>query len=184
VIVEALLVAICLLDGSFTGFRDAAGRNKLIRKWGYFRRAVVIGTGFGVLATLLIAATVTLGVTTAADPDASYARYLEAGAVMLRIYLPFTLLVLVALAFYAVPMPQVRSLATVTILGPFTCLRPFAIAGGALWAALVVPEPPIVASLVACVVVVAPLGKWLSLLGVNRLSLERMIALEEHTAKP
>jgi hypothetical protein len=47
-----------------------------------------------------------------------------------------------------------------------------------------VPEPPIVASLVACVVVVAPLGKWLSLLGVNRLSLERMIALEEHTAKP
>ena len=32
-----------------------------------------------------------------------------------------------------------------------------------------------------CVVVVAPYGWWLSLLGVNKLPLDEMIALEDHT---
>jgi len=182
-IVEAGLVAICLLDASFCGFRDAAGRNMLIRKRAYFRRSIAIGGLLGIASTLLIAATVAIGVTRATDPTAMYQRYLDAGAIMLRVYAPFTSLVLVALVVYAIPKPHIRALATVTILGPFTCLRPIAITGGAAWAMVAVPEPPIIVSLLVTIALVAPCGWCLGRLGVSKLSVDRMIALEEHTTK-
>lgn len=180
-IVEVTLVCICLLDASFCGFRDAAGRNRLIRKWGYLRRAIITATALGLVVVGLIAATVVLGVGRAPDPTLMYNRYLVAGATMLRVYVPFTSLVLVALGFFAIPKPHIRSLSTVTILGPFTCLRPFAITAGALWAAASTREPAIWLSLAACVVLVVPLGYWVALLKVNTLSMRQMVALESHT---
>jgi hypothetical protein len=181
--IEALLVAICLLDASFCGFRDAAGRNKLIRKWGYYRRSIAVGTLLGIAGALAIAATVAICVSTAADPGSMYQRYLDAGGIMLRLYLPFTSLVLVALMIFAIPVPHIRALATVTILGPFTLLRPIVIAAGALWAMVAARDPAIIVSLLVTIALIAPGGRWLSWLRINHLSLEEMIALEKHTAQ-
>jgi hypothetical protein len=50
-----------------------------------------------------------------------------------------------------------------------------------IWAMFVVPLLPVLLSLVVAIGVVAPLGRYIALLGINQMPLERMIALESHT---
>ncbi|MEO5729373.1 MAG: hypothetical protein ABI134_25540, partial [Byssovorax sp.] len=58
------------------------------------------------------------------DPGALHAELLVIGARMLQVFLGYALLVIAALALYATARMELRILATVSILGPFTLLRP------------------------------------------------------------
>lgn len=139
--IPSLLVALALVDAMFCGFRDAAGRNLAIDKRAYFRRAIARGLAAGALAVVLLAAFAALLITTAPVPAAVYSDMISAGATMVWIFATYATLVFAALLAYLVPSTDVSTLATVIVLGPFTMLRPWVVAAGAIAAALTAREP-------------------------------------------
>jgi hypothetical protein len=130
-VIPALLVALALVDAMFCGFRDAAGRRLLIDKAGYYRRAVVRGLVAGLIVIASLGAVAALLIGTAVDPTGLYSTMCGAGASMVWVYGSYATLVFLALGGYLIPDEDVSTLATVTILGPFTMLRPWVIWAGA-----------------------------------------------------
>jgi hypothetical protein len=130
-----LLVALALIDGAFCGFRDAAGRDPRIEKRAYYRRALLRGTLAALVAVLVLGALTGAALLLAPDGAGLYADLLAVGARMVWVYGGYATLVCAALVVYAIPIHDLSTLMTVIILGPFTMMRPFVIAAGALWAA-------------------------------------------------
>lgn len=131
--IPALLAVLAIVDAAFAGFRAAAGRDARIFKYAYYRRAMLFAAAAGAgLVVALAAATMTALLITAA-PGAVYAELLGIGARMLQVFLGYTLLVLAALALYATARVDLRILATVAILGPFTLIRPLVIVAATIW---------------------------------------------------
>lgn len=132
--VAAALFILAILDGAFAGFRSSAGRTGLINHRQSDHQAARRGTVLTfVLLTPVIAAT---SVDVLIHP-VHRGDYIRAGTVMLAVYGPYALLVLSALACYAISGWRLKYLATALILGPFTLLRRgIAILGAALAMAL------------------------------------------------
>lgn len=127
--IAALMVLAAVVDLAFCGYRGAAGRNARIEKKRYYARAL----GGGALTGLAVAAG--MAVATAAVP-APWAELSAVGARMLVVIGAYATLVLGAIGVYVVAEHEVRTLATVAILGPFTLVRPAVIACAAafgLW---------------------------------------------------
>jgi len=128
------------LDAAFVGFREAAGRSGLVRKSAYYaramRRAAFLGQG-ALGATGIVALMFYLG---ASEPAALAASYGRAASHMLYALVPYAAVVLAALAVRQVPVVDVQALMNVTILGPFTALRPVVLVGGAALAIAAEPR--------------------------------------------
>lgn len=120
-----LLYAMATLDSGLVGFRVAAGRNLAIRKRTYYLQAMgrSFWAGQALLGVSALVAFATLGLS--ADVEASWRVFLIAARNLLWAYAPYSVLVLLALAFYLIPKHDSRAIATVVILGPFTLLRPY-----------------------------------------------------------
>lgn len=157
----AVLFILAVLDGALAGFRSSAGRTGLIghRQSDYraaWRGALLAGT---LLAPVLVAVPADILLHPGRLDD-----YVHAGTVMLAVYGPYALLVMIALACYAILGWRLKYLATALILGPFTLLRPgIAILGGAL--AIARSNEPVVAVMaglsVVAVLTTEPLCDWL-----------------------
>jgi hypothetical protein len=139
------LALLAIVDAAFAGFRAAAGRNARIFKFVYYRQSLLRGAfaGAGLVAALAVLTALTL----ACVPDATqqYAELVVVGRRMLWVLGAYAALVIAALVVYALADWDLRSLATVAILGPFTLLRAWVIAlasavglsagvGGVTWA--------------------------------------------------
>jgi hypothetical protein len=171
-----ILIVLALLDTAAAGFRDAAGRNGLLDKRGYYRRAARLGALLGLLPIAFIASVV-LGLTWwSADPTL-WPDFLRAGEAMTWVYGPTATLVAVAMGIYLSPRFEVRSLATVIILGPFTLLRPVVITGGAVVGVLAAPRWEVAVACCAVIIAMAPFGWYLNLGRVNQLSLAALVEL-------
>jgi hypothetical protein len=120
--VPALLVALALLDGALLGFRAAAGRIGLIDKQSHYRRAAGLGLGYAALVAAGGVA-LALGLRTVGGPPV-WNDLVAAGAVTVRMLLIFAGVIVVSLLVWMVPHVELRTLATVVILGPGTLLRP------------------------------------------------------------
>ncbi|APR82842.1 Hypothetical protein A7982_08191 [Minicystis rosea] len=131
--IPALLALLAVLDAVFAGFRAAAGRNGRIDKWAYYQRAMMSAALAGGGVVLALAALTGAALLVAPDPAALYADLLVIGARMLWVFLGYTVMVLAALVVYAVASYELRTLATVTLLGPFTLLRPAVVAAATAW---------------------------------------------------
>lgn len=120
-----LLYAMATLDSGLVGFRVAAGRNLAIRKRAYYLQAMrrSFWAGQALLGVSALVAFATLGLS--ADADSTWRDFLIAARNLLWAYAPYSVLVLLALAFYLIPKHDSRAIATVVILGPFTLLRPY-----------------------------------------------------------
>ncbi len=155
-IVAVVLCLMALCDGALSGFRAAAGRNALVRKQQYYVRAAAHGLVAALAALAVLGATIGLTLGVAEDPAGRYEGFVAAGGRMLVVYLPYSVLVLGALAGLAIPRFEVRSVLTTLILGPSTLLRPLIIMAGAVLAG-VGARDPVVASLawLAALVVLA-----------------------------
>ena len=126
--IPVLVVVGAILVLAFCGYRAAAGRNARIHKHRYYQRAFLVGAAAGV------AVCAALGAATAALVAATpiYPELLAIGARMLVVIGTYATLVLAAVLVYVVAEHEVRTLATVAILGPFTLIRPAVIAAAAI----------------------------------------------------
>lgn len=127
-LVPVLLAVVTLLDGCFSGFRAAAGRDGRIAKRSYARTACMQGTWSGLLVGAVMASycLVVLGLDLA-----TYDSFVAAGRRLLTVLLPYAALVLLALAGYAgVPRTGFQTLMSTLVLGPFTLARPLVVTLG------------------------------------------------------
>lgn len=140
-----LLALLAIVDAAFAGFRAAAGRNARIFKFVYYRQSLLRGALAGVGLVAALAVLTALALVLVHDPAHQYAELVVVGRRMLGVLGAYAALVIAALVVYGVADWDLRSLATVAILGPFTLLRAWVIAlagavglsagaGGVTWA--------------------------------------------------
>lgn len=149
-----VLVVLAALDGMLSGFRSAAGRDGRIRTTR--RDGIAQARGLLVVTVLLLPAAV-LGATGLAGER--HEAWRRAAEVLVASYLPFGLLVLLALLAYATAGWERRFLAQAAILGPGTFLRPAVAVLGGAWAVVRADDPQVtlgVVAAVAAVLAVAP----------------------------
>lgn len=159
--IPLLLASLAILDATFAGFRAAAGRDARIFKRAYYRRALLTGAGSGALLVAVLAVATGLALVASPDPGALYGDLLAIGARMLQVFLGYAILVLGALALYATARMELRILATVSILGPFTLLRPAVVVAATAWGAIPSRSPAAIALTLASSGSVLLLGRIL-----------------------
>ena len=159
--IPALLALLAIVDAAFAGFRAAAGRDARIFKYAYYKRALLRGAGAGTGLVLALAAATGVALLVTPAPAALYAELLEIGARMLQVFLGYALLVLAALALYGTARLELRILATVSILGPFTLLRPLVVVGATSWGVALGASPIAAALTVGSSASVLVLGRIL-----------------------
>ena len=154
--IAGLLWLLATVDSAFIGYREAAGRNALIKKGAYFRRALVRGALFGQLAVLIVGVITTLALVSSSDAAALFSKLEMIGARMLTVYIPYALIILITFCIRAVPSVDIRSITSVLIFGPFTFIRPLIVLAGAVWG--VVAAPGAITIAIAVLIVSLMLG--------------------------
>lgn len=136
-----LMLALSLTDAAFAGYRDACGRDATIFKDEYYRRALRRGLKHGFMVA--VASLVWFALLLVALPhQESFAEQVDGLLVATRATLPvlgaYASVTLLALGAWAAAAPDLRSLASVVLLGPCTLLRAWVIVAAAAagaWAA-------------------------------------------------
>ncbi len=130
--IPALMIAFAVLDLGFVGFRAAAGRDGRIDKRSYYARAMLAGAAVGVAFSGVMALVTWAVLRRVAAPGALFAELVAIGGRMALVFGGYAALVLGALVVYSLSRHEVRTLATVAILGPFTLARPWVVAVAAV----------------------------------------------------
>ncbi len=125
-----LLWLLATVDAACAGYRAAAGRNALINKTAYYRRALLRGALYGQIAVAL--AGLPFFVLYRLYPALWPAMH-EAAWRMLWVYAPYALLLSLAFAVRLYPSVDWRSITSTVIFGPFTLLRPLVAVAGLAW---------------------------------------------------
>ena len=154
--IAGLLWLLATVDSAFIGYREAAGRNALIEKSAYFRRALVRGALFGQVAVLIVGVVTAIVLVVSSDAAALFSKFELVGARMLSVYLPYALIILITFCIRAVPSVDIRSITSVLIFGPFTFIRPLVVLAGAIWG--VVAAPSVITIALTVVIVSLMLG--------------------------
>lgn len=136
--IPAVLLGLSMADAAFAGYRDAAGRDARVFKVEYYRRAIRRGLKFGLVTNAC--ALVTLFAFAASSSSLTHfvQSFTDAAQTVLCIVGCYAVTVIAALGVWVAGEADVRTLASVLILGPFTLIRPWVIAGAAAagaWAA-------------------------------------------------
>lgn len=151
-----LLAAVVLLDGSFAGFRAGLGRDGRVDHRADSIRHSVLG-GCVVLLLALPLLLLVMG-------DGRWSTWSGAASRMDLVFVPYAVLVVLAIAAYSVLPWRLRFLAMAVVLGPFTLLRPAVAVAGAVAAAWPARDGVVWAASAYAVVValmVEPLlGRW------------------------
>jgi hypothetical protein len=169
--IALLLWALATVDAAFIGYREAAGRNALIDKRAYYRRAMIRGALFGQIAVGVAGAVIVVMFILSPEPYALAKDLREVGSRMLIVYVPYALTILIAFAVRAVPSVDLRSITSVLVFGPFTLIRPVVVAAGVAWGVL--SRPTFVILLIGVVVLFLMLGlEWI----IGRLRARGMIS--------
>jgi hypothetical protein len=138
-----LLYVLACVDGALIGYRLAAGRCALVDKRAYYARSILKGV-LRVQPAIALATFVAVLLLLAASDSGQLTQGLVAMAQrMLQVYLPYSVLVLGALALRMLPSIDLRVATSVAVLGPATAIRPFVMVAGVLWAALASLRPEI-----------------------------------------
>lgn len=135
-----LLWFLATIDSAFIGYREAAGRNALIDKRAYYRKALFRGALFGQLAVLIVGVIVIVLLVNSSDPGVLFQDFKRVGSRMLLVYIPYALIILITLVVRAFPSVDTRSITSVLIFGPFTFFRPLVVLVGAVLGVLAAPS--------------------------------------------
>jgi hypothetical protein len=137
--IAGLLWLLATVDSAFIGYREAAGRNALVQKRAYFRRALIRGALFGQLAVLVVGVITSIAIATSNDAATLFSNFETVGARMLTVYIPYAVVLLITFGIRAVPSVDIRSITSVLIFGPFTFIRPLVVLAGAVWGVVAAP---------------------------------------------
>jgi hypothetical protein len=155
-----LLGILCLTDAAFAGYRDVAGRDARIFKAELNRRAVRRGLRAGLaVGGIVLAASI---VAIAPSPAARFAELEVTARSMLPVLAVYATLVLAALGLWAAADADLRTLASVIVLGPFTLLRPWVIVLAAALGARNAPSVPAAVIAVGACALQLAVQPWLS----------------------
>ena len=135
-----LLWLLATIDSAFIGFREAAGRNALIDKTAYYRRALINGALLGQLAVLIVGIITAGLLLVSSDPVAQFQALERVGSRMLLVYIPYALILVITFFVRAFPSVDIRSITSTLIFGPFTLIRPLVVIAGGLWGILAAPN--------------------------------------------
>ena len=160
-----LLWLLATLDSAFIGYREAAGRNALIDKKAYYRRALIRVALFGQLAVLIVGAVTLVALVSSSNPDALFSSIELVAARMLMVYVPYALILLIAFCVRALPSVDIRSITSTVIFGPFTLIRPVVVLVGAVWG--VVSAPSAITIALTVLIVILMLGLETALSGLR-----------------
>lgn len=123
----ALLLFLGVLDGCFSGFRAAAGRDGRTDKRAFAVSACVQGTKAGCVAMALLGLVLTLALTAGVP----YSALVLGGHAMLAVFLPYASVVLLALVGWgSFRRLELQTLMSTLVLGPFTLVRPLLVLVG------------------------------------------------------
>ncbi|MBN8469291.1 hypothetical protein JYJ95_22555 [Corallococcus exiguus] len=158
-VLPVLLALLAVTDAAFCGFRVAAGRDARIFKADYYRAAIRRGMGLGLFTTALVGA----GIAGAClFSPGLFPQLLVCAKAILWVLLPYATLTLMGMGVWAAAEADVRTLASVVVLGPFTLIRPWVIATAAVVGAWKAPGfTAALVTVVACGVQLA-LEPWLN----------------------
>ncbi|MFE6648801.1 hypothetical protein ACFVJS_19715 [Nocardioides sp. NPDC057772] len=148
----AILALLGLLDGAFSGFRSAQGRDGLVDH----TREDRVGMLRGLLLFVLLSAPAAAFLAIDLFLGQGLEVYLSSAQLFLLVIAPFAAIVLLALAAYGVLRWELRYLASAIILGPCTFLRPYVVATAAV--AMVVRAGEVSVAIAATLAVIAVLA--------------------------
>jgi hypothetical protein len=155
-ILPLVFFVLSVTDAAFAGFRDAAGRDAHIFKAELFRRAIRRGLVTGI-AVCAIGAALAVAVALVGDYD----DLLGAAQAMLPPLAVYASLVLAAMGVWATAEADLRTLASVVVLGPFTLARPWVIAAAAALGAVHAASWPTRAAVVIACALQLSIEPWL-----------------------
>jgi hypothetical protein len=161
--IAVVLWVLATLDAGFTGYREAAGRNALINKRLYYRRAMFKGALFGQVAVGIAAVVVLVSLAVTPDRESLMRGYNKAGARMLIFYLPYAAVIVLALLLRWIPSVDIRSITSTLIFGPFTLLRPVVAIVGLIYGVIGAPRVATVLTGLIVLTMMLSLEKVLSL---------------------
>ena len=157
------------LDSAFTGYREAAGRNALINKRAYYRRAMIAGALFGQAAVGIAAVLLLISLALSADKQSLLRDCNHAGARMLIVYVPYAVIILLAFLIRAIPSVDIRSITSTTIFGPFTLIRPVVALLGVIYGVMSAPRVETITLGFIVLIMMLSLGRALKLFGQFRI---------------
>jgi L-asparagine transporter-like permease len=134
-----LLWLLATVDSTFIGYREAAGRNALIDKRAYFRRAMIRGAVAGQIAVAIVGVVAVGMLATTPQPGRLFEMFEQVAARMLIVYVPYALILTITFFVRAIPSVDIRSITSVLVFGPFTLIRPLVVLAGAIWGLLAAP---------------------------------------------
>ena len=88
--IPLFLWLLATIDSAFIGYREAAGRNALIDKRAYYRRALIRGALVGQVAVLIVGAITAIMLVSSNDAAALFAKIESVGVRMLTVKLRVT----------------------------------------------------------------------------------------------
>lgn len=157
------------VDSAFIGYREAAGRNALIYKRAYYRRALIRGALLGQVAVLIVGVITAAALASSSNAGILFSRIEIVGARMLIVYVPYALIILLTFLIRALPSVDIRSITSVLIFGPFTFIRPLVVLAGAVWGVIAAPSVITIALTALIVTLMLGLETALSWLRSRRL---------------
>lgn len=160
--IPLFLWLLATIDSAFIGYREAAGRNALIDKRVYYRRALIRGALVGQVAVLIVGVITALVLVSSNDPGALFSKIESVGARMLTVYVPYAVILLITFLIRAVPSVDIRSITSTVIFGTFTLIRPIVVLAGAVWGVMAAPGAITIALTVLIVCLMLGLGGILS----------------------
>jgi hypothetical protein len=131
--VAIALWLLATVDAACCGYRAAAGRNALIGKGRYYRRAMLRGALWGQTAVAIAAIALLAFVLSDDDPGRAWVEATGAGLRMLAVYVPYAAVIGLAFALRLAPSVDLRSLTSTVVFGPLTLLRPAVAILGVAW---------------------------------------------------
>lgn len=135
------MVFFAMLDLALSGIRATMGRDGRIAKRDLVARGLFVGIVTGVIAVAALGAMTAVTLWLCEDGASVYDELVVIGQRMLVVFAAFAALVVAALAVYGVSRHEIRTFATVAILGPFTLARPWVVVGATLWGLLAARTP-------------------------------------------
>jgi hypothetical protein len=142
-VIPLALAFLATVDTACVGYRVSAGRNALIRKQRYYRRAMLRGALLGQVAIGIALAVIGVVAATATDGRQLEADLATAGGAMLRVYVPYAAVIAIGFAFRLVRSVDVRCLTSTLIFGPLVLVRPLVAVAGGVAAVVAAPRPSI-----------------------------------------